>query len=397
MRRQAGGAVLAQAVQAAISLVLQILVIRLLGVEVYGRFAILYGIVIVATAVITGLVGDSLVVLDRSERCVRAGLELVLGTAATILAGAAGLTAWAAGFSTSLEAFAFAVALLAFAVEEVVRRLLMAHMSFPKVAAADACGFGVVLVVVLIAHWEGFLSLALVFAAIAAGQVLASLIGWRQVPESDRMLVSVRNALWRSVLGYGAWRALQQVLRPGLFTVVRLLVLAVAGAAAVGLLEAARTYASPLILVVGGLSSFLFVRFADQKRTGRPGSVRDADRVVVALVLVSVLMSGAAISLIKWVSPLLFGVEVQHLAVTAWLAYGASVAFVTPYGALGAVAGKQATIFAIRLGDTLLGVVVVLAMLLLDVPASIAPFGLAAASLLGGLCLRRLVASTEAI
>ncbi|APX33757.1 hypothetical protein BH708_14725 [Brachybacterium sp. P6-10-X1] len=393
MKRRAGGAVLAQAVQALVSLSLQILVIRLLGVAEYGRFAILYGVIVLTTAVITGLVGDSLVVLDRSDRRVRAGLELVLAVAVTLLAVGAGLLTLGSGFGSGLESVVFAAALFAFGVEEVVRRLLMAHMSFVRAALADSSSFVVVLVVVLAAHLAGQLSLPVVFAGIAAGQLLASGVGWRFVPHADRVLVGMRGARWREVIGYGSWRALQQVLRPGLFTVVRLVVLAAAGAAAVGLLEAARTYASPLILVVGGLSSFLFVRFADQKKTGAPGSVRDADRVVGMLVLAAIIMSGIAVVLIPWASPLLFGVRVNSLAVMAWLAYGTSVAFVTPYGALGAVAGRQVAIFAIRLGDTLLAVIVVLVLLALGAPVATVPFGLAAASLIGGLCLRRLVSS----
>ena len=72
MKRKALGAVIAQAAQAGIGLLLQILVARLLGIDEYGRFAILYGVVIVATAVVTGLIGDSLVVLERSQRAIRA-------------------------------------------------------------------------------------------------------------------------------------------------------------------------------------------------------------------------------------------------------------------------------------------------------------------------------------
>ncbi|MDN5687719.1 MAG: hypothetical protein L0G94_13760 [Brachybacterium sp.] len=393
MKRKAGGAVLAQAVQALVSLALQILVIRLLGVAEYGRFAILYGVIVLTTAVITGLVGDSLVVLDRSDRRVRAGLELVLAVVATVLAVGAGLLVWGSGFGSVLESVDFAAALLAFGVEEVVRRLLMAHMSFVRAALADSSSFVVVLVVVFATHLTGQMSLSAVFAGIAAGQLLATGVGWHFVPHTDRVLVGMQSAQWREVIGYGTWRALQQVLRPGLFTVVRLVVLAAAGAAAVGLLEAARTYASPLILVVGGLSSFLFVRFADQKKSGAPGSVRDADRVVGMLVLAAIVMSGIAVVLIPWASPLLFGVRVDPLAVMAWLAYGTSVAFVTPYGALGAVAGKQVAVFAIRLGDTLLAVIVVLVLLALGATVATVPFGLAAASLIGGLCLRRLVSS----
>ena len=86
MKRKALGAVIAQAAQAGIGLLLQILVARLLGIDEYGRFAILYGVVIVATAVVTGLIGDSLVVLERSQRAIRAGLQAMLLITSAVLA-----------------------------------------------------------------------------------------------------------------------------------------------------------------------------------------------------------------------------------------------------------------------------------------------------------------------
>jgi hypothetical protein len=190
------------------------------------------------------------------------------------------------------------------------------------------------------------------------------------------------------------WRGLQQVLRPSLFTVVRLLVLSAAGLASVGLLEAARTYTSPLILVIGGLSSFLFVRFADQHKAGVGGSVREADRVVVFLLIGTVAMSVIAVALIPWISPIAFGVEVDAFAVVAWLAYGVSVAIVTPYGALGAVAGRQIAVFLIRLSDTALAVIAVVVMLALGASPSALPFGLAVTSMLGGLGLRWMVVAS---
>lgn len=391
MKRKALGAVIAQAAQAGIGLLLQILVARLLGIEEYGRFAILYGVVIVATAVVTGLVGDSLVVLDRSKHAIRAGLEAMLLATSVALAVGSFLIAWLTGFSDAWESALFALALAAFAIEEIVRRLLIAHLSFVRTAITDVSGFVVALAIILTVNATGTLSLAAFLGGIAAGQVVATFIGWFLVPRADRRLVGLRGADIAAVWRYGMWRGLQQVLRPSLFTVLRLLVLAGAGLTAVGLLEAARTYTSPLILVIGGLSSFLFVRFADQHKAGESGSVREADRVVVFLLAGTVVMSAIAVVLIPWVSPLLFDVQVDPLAVIAWLAYGMSVAIVTPYGALGAVAGRQIAVFLIRLSDTLLAIVAVIVMIALGAEPSTLPFALAVASMLGGLGLRWLV------
>lgn len=393
MKGRAFSAVSAQAAQALISFVLQILVARLLGIDQLGRFAIIYGVIIVATAVITGLVGDSLVVLDRTDRSIRAGLQVLLIVAAGLLAAGSSLIVAITGFGSAAEAALLGLALAAFGTEEIVRRLLMAHLRYERVIIADASGFLLVLTVVVLAELSGSLSLAVVLGGLTVGQLVGILVGWRLVPRYDRELVGLRGAAWRDVLAYGAWRALQQVLRPSLYTVVRLLVLTVAGVAAVGMLEAARTYTSPLVLMVGGLSSFLFVRYADQRKAGSPGTLRDADRAVAGLVGVSLFLSVIALILAPWVTPLLFGVRVDLLAVIAWLGYGLSVAVVTPYGALGAVAGKQVPIFLIRLGDTILAVVVAGSMLLLDAPSSSIPLGLALSSTLGGLCLRRLVAA----
>lgn len=394
MKGKAFSAVSAQAAQALASFSLQILVARLLGIEEFGRFAILYGVIIVTTAVVTGLVGDSLVVLDRADRMIRAGLELALIAALSVMAVVAGAIVAIARFGSMAEAVLFCFALVAFGTEEIVRRVLMAHMQFGRVIAADLSGLALVLVVVACAELSGALSLAIVLGALCAGQILACLVGWRLVPSVDRRLVGLRGARWRDVLAYGAWRALQQVLRPGLFTVVRLLVLTLAGVAAVGLLEAARTYTSPLTLVIGGLSSFLFVRYANQRKAGTSGSLRDADRTVAGLVCMSILMSGIALVLAPWVTPFLFGVSIDSLAMVAWLLYGLSVAVVTPYGALGAVAGRQTAVFLLRLADTALAVIAASSMLLLGAPPSSVPLALAVASALGGLCLRRLVAAT---
>src|SRR5690606_20718302 len=127
MKGKAVGAIAAQSVQALISFALQVLVARLLGIDDYGRFALLYGVVVLATGVVTGLVGDSLVVLDRADRRIRGALEATLLVVSVPLALVAGTIVWITGFSSPVEALLFSVALVAFVVEEIVRRLLMAE------------------------------------------------------------------------------------------------------------------------------------------------------------------------------------------------------------------------------------------------------------------------------
>jgi hypothetical protein len=124
-----------------VSLALQILVARLLGIADYGRFAILYGVIVLASGVVTGLVGDALIVLDRADRRIRAGLEVWLAIAAATSAALAAAVAAASGFASPAEAGLFALAMIAFVVEEIVRRLLMAGYAFSRVIAADLTGF----------------------------------------------------------------------------------------------------------------------------------------------------------------------------------------------------------------------------------------------------------------
>ncbi|MEU1971938.1 hypothetical protein ABZ477_09790 [Microbacterium sp. NPDC019599] len=388
MRSKAVGAIAAQSVQALISLVLQIMVSRILGIEEFGQFAILYGVIVLATAVITGLVGDTLIVLDRAGRSIRAGLEGTLIAVTLTTAVAAGVIAWATGFLSGVESMLFAAALAAFAVEEIIRRLLMAGMSFLRVVVTDLVGFVVALLILGAVWLVQPLTLGAFLGAIAAGQVVALIGGWFLVARDDRFLVGLRGADYRAVWKYGSWRGLQQTLRPAMFTATRLLVLAFAGLTAVGQLEAARTYTSPLILVVGGFSSFLFVRFAAKHREGEGGSLREADLVVFVLLGLTVVMGAIAVALAPWMGPLLFGVPLDILAVIGWIAYGTSVAMVTPYGALSAVSGKQTAVFLIRLGDTILGLLAATVMLSSGLSASTVPFALAVASLLGGIGLR---------
>jgi len=388
VKRSAISAILAQGMQAGISFVLQLLVVRSLGLSEYGRFAVMYGILVLASGIVTGLVGDTLVALERGRRDIRAGL---LGTMLIAAFGSAAISAGilrVTGFISWPEAIAFAVAVAFFVIEEVFRRLLGANMKFHRILVIDSAGFVAALAVLGVWMLLHGLTLTVFFVAIAIGQILATLLGAALVPRADRWMPGLWPGAYGAVFRYGMWRALVQTLRPGMFTGVRLLIAAFAGLAAVGGLEAARTYTSPLLLVIGGLSSFLFVRFAHQAKSQGAGSLHEADRVARALLLATAALGAIAVALAPWIGSLLFGVHLDLIATAAWAVYGVSVAVVTPYGALSAVSGMQTPVFFIRLGDTVLGLVVTVGMLLLQAPPSYVPFGLAVASALGGFGLR---------
>jgi len=388
MRRSAIGAVTAQGSQALASFVLQILVARILGLEGLGVFAILYGVIVLASGVLSGFVGDSLVVLDRFDRAIRSALEqyaVALGVAVGVIAA---VIAWAAGLIDGVEAVLFATAILAFVLEELLRRMLMAHLAFWKVAAVDLLGFVIALGVLGGASRATAITLSTFLLALTIGQTAALVAAAVLLPREDRYLVKFVRGGYRAVAAYGTWRSLQQFLRPALLTVVRTLVTVFAGLAATGLLEAARIYVAPALLIISGLSSFLFVSFAKDKASPIGARLRRADKAVMVLVGGTVGIGIVALLALPLVGPLLFDATPDLVAVLGWLAFAASVAAVTPYGALAAVAGKQAVVFAMRVADTVISVALVLAGLAAGMDVAYAAVLLSVGSLAGGAAIR---------
>ena len=385
-RRDGIGAIAAQACQALISLVIQVLVIRLLGMDDYGRFAILYGALIAATAVISGLVGDSLIVLDRRSRPIRAGLQLVaLGS--VLLAGVAcGLVAWACRLVDGWTALAVAAAVVAFAGQELARRVLMANVRFWYVSVIDVSGFLIAAATLAGVATLGTLSLASFFAAIAIGQVGSILVAGKCIPRDDRWMSRYRPAACGAVLRYGAWRGAQQLLRPATLTAVRTAVMVIAGLASVGQIEAARTLTSPLPLLVGGMASFLFVKFA------AGASLREADRAVGYLVAVTVVAGSVGVVVLPVIGTVLFGTGIGTALIVGWLVYGVSIAMVTPYGSLAAVTGRQRGVFGIRVADSVLSLALVVLVLRIGLPLVSVPLALAVGSIIGGIALRVMLA-----
>ena len=92
---KAGGGIAAQAAQSGAAFVIQVLASRALGADGFATFALLYGAIIMATALTSGLVGDSLTVLNRHDPSIRAGLR----TCAVVLVVLAAWTAFAVGLA----------------------------------------------------------------------------------------------------------------------------------------------------------------------------------------------------------------------------------------------------------------------------------------------------------
>lgn len=388
MRRSAIGAVAAQGVQALASFVLQVAVAHTIGITGLGAFSILYGVVVLASGTITGFVGDSLVVLPRRERAIRSALQqsaLLIAAGSGVLA--AGVTT-ALGFTTPGEGIAFALATAAFCLEEVLRRALMADLHFWRVATIDFIGLLVTLAVVVLAQVVFPLSLATFLAALAVGQAVALLVGAALLPKQERFLAPLMRGGLRTVAAYGTWRSMQQFLRPALLTVVRSLVGVMVGLAATGLLEAARVYVAPALLLVSGLSSYLFASFAKQRDRPLQERLRRSDRAVALLVAATAVIGIVAVLLLPVAGPLLFKAHPDLRAVLGWLAYTASIAAVTPYGALAAVGGRQAVVFGIRVADTALSLAAVATGLLAGLDPAWSAALLAIGSLAGGLVIR---------
>jgi hypothetical protein len=252
-------------------------------------------------------------------------------------------------------------------------------------------GFALGLALILIVTVTASPSLALVLGGITLGQLVALVLAVLLLPRVERSLAPPQPGGLGTVLAYGTWRGLQQLLRPGLLTAMRLLVGVAAGLAVVGLLEAARVYVAPALLAVSGLTSFLFVRYARDRDHPLGAVLRRADLTVGALVAGTVVMGVIGVALLPWLGPLLFGVHPDAGVVIGWLAFTVAVAATTPYGSLAAVHGGQRRVFAIRLGDSLLSLAGIAVVLLLGASPGWVPYVLAGGALLGGLAIRFLV------
>ena len=193
-------AALAQLAQAAGSFVLQVVAAHALGARGLGVVSLCLGVIILVTAVTSGLVGDSLTVLDRHEPSVRAALQ---GLTIVMVAGGSTLAALALNLTGILDgpqAVAFAVATAVFQLEEVLRRVLMAALRFWTLLIVDGAAVGSTLVALAVLAATGEIEVGSFLVAIAIGQSVGIR---RRRPRAARARAPAR-AVRRSRLPTGA-------------------------------------------------------------------------------------------------------------------------------------------------------------------------------------------------
>jgi O-antigen/teichoic acid export membrane protein len=350
LRRPATGALAGQVTSALAGLVLQVAAARALGAAGLAAFSLAYGAIVLATAVCSGLVGDSLTVLDRRDPGVRAGLHV----SAALVSGTAGLAGCALGLATGvLPAWAgllLGAATAAFIIEDTLRRLLMAAGRFWSLPAVDLTSLVVALGTLLVAARTGGLDLASFVVALLAGQSAAAVVAHLLLPAGERPHGPWRDPALAAVLSFGGWRAAAQTIRPALLTVLRLVVVATAGAAAYGPLEAARVYTAPTLVLVAGLGSFLLPYFVSLRPQGPAAGLCAADRAAAGLAVAVGAVGTLAVVALPWAGPLVTDGDyaVPAASVAGWSVYAVASAVLLPYSGLAAVQGNQRRVLALR-------------------------------------------------
>jgi O-antigen/teichoic acid export membrane protein len=395
-RARLAGAMTAQAVQALGGLVLSVAAARLLGAAGLAAFSLVYGAIVLGTALASGLVGDSWTVLDRSDPAVRSALGW-WALAVTLAAAAGGaVLAAVSGQWPATTVLAVSAAAAAFLVQELGRRFLMAAQRYWSLVAMDAAGLAVTLGVLVgwvVATGDG--TLGAVLGALAVGQTVSAALGRFLLPRADRRARLRNRPALREVWAFGSWRAAGQAVKPGVLTVMRTLVILVLGAAAYGPLEAARVYTAPLLVLVTGVSSFLLPSFAaDRDRPARE-LLRQADRAAVRLALAVGGLGVAAVLAVPlagpWITGGTFGVPAG--AVAGWVLYTVSSATLMPYAALAAVLREQRRLLLLRSLEFLsLAAVAAVVLMAPELPALV-PAALALGPAVTALAVRRLVAA----
>ena len=391
LRSRALGAMVAQVWQAIGSFGLQLLAAWLLGAAGLGTLSLCLSIIILATAVASGMIGDSLVILDRHDRRIRAGLQFwTLVLAGVSLVGTV-VVLPLTGLLSPLEAVLMAGALVTFQVEELVRRIFMATMRFWRLVIIDSAAAVTALGIVGVWATIDPVALSTFFIALLAGQLVGVVVGLMMLPSAERRLVPLRVAAIREVAGFGAWRGAQVSVAPLVLTVMRVIVAAAAGRAALGELELARIYVAPALLSVQGLGSYLLSSYVRDKQLGLTPLIGRAWRSALAMMAAAVVVGAAIVTVAPQVAHLVSGpsVAVDRLAVAGWVTYVVASASCQPFASLAAARGRPAHVLRCRVVDAGFAVIALSILLHNGVAATWTPFVLAAGLFLGGALVRQ--------
>jgi O-antigen/teichoic acid export membrane protein len=392
-------AALAQLAQAAGSFMLQVVAAHAMGARGLGVVSLCFGVLILATALTSGLVGDSLTVLDRHESPVRAALQGL--TVILVVAGSfsTALVLNLTGILDGLEAVAFAAATAAFQVEEVLRRVLMASLRFWTLLVVDASAVGSTFAALGVLVATGGIGVASFFIAIAVGQAVGVAVAVAVIPSTERRLVPMVAPAFRRVMSFGAWRGAQVALAPLYLTASRVVVLGAAGAVALGEVEAARVLGAPALLVVQGLGSHLLSTYARDRSVPLVDLRSRARRASIRMGAAAALIGAFLAALVPLLAPVAIGreIDVDVVTVIGWAVFAVAMATMQPFTSLAVARGRQRAVLVVHCLDVAVGVgALALALLVFSTPVALTPYILALGPVLGGVVVRAVVLRTTA-
>lgn len=392
-------AALAQLAQAAGSFMLQVVAAHAMGARGLGVVSLCFGVLILATALTSGLVGDSLTVLDRHESPVRAALQGL--TVILVVAGSfsTALVLNLTGILDGLEAVAFAAATAAFQVEEVLRRVLMASLRFWTLLVVDASAVGSTFATLGVLVATGGIGVASFFIAIAVGQAVGVAVAVAVIPSTERRLVPMVAPAFRRVMSFGAWRGAQVALAPLYLTASRVVVLGAAGAVALGEVEAARVLGAPALLVVQGLGSHLLSTYARDRSVPLVDLRSRARRASIRMGAAAALIGAFLAALVPLLAPVAIGreIDVDVVTVIGWAVFAVAMATMQPFTSLAVARGRQRAVLVVHCLDVAVGVgALALALLVFSTPVALTPYILALGPVLGGVVVRAVVLRTTA-
>lgn len=387
-------AVAGQASQAFGGLVLSVAAAHLLGAAGLAVFSLVYGAIVLVTALSSGLIGDSLTVLDRADVAVRSALVRLTAVLAVGAGLGAGLLGAGVGPLNGGEALVTGAATTAFMLQDAARRALMAVRRYWRLTAVDALSLVVTVAVIAagtVAY--GHASLSLMLGSLAAGQMASAGLGAGLLPRRLRLRWFRPRPALREVWSFGIWRAAGQAIRPTVLTLMRSVVIVGLGAAAYGPLEAARVYTAPTLVLVTGVGSFLLPHYVAGSHLPARRNLRVADRAAVLLCAAASAVGILAVLLAPYLSPVVAGADVRVpvLAVAGWSVYAAGCAILLPYAQLAAVYRRQRQALMLRAIEAVSLLLVLAVSFLLPRWVSLAPAMLAIGPCLTAAVLRHRV------
>lgn len=366
----------------------------MLGAAGLGEFALAYSVILTSTAIGSGMVGDSLTILNRRASDVRSALECSALITPVLTALVSCMVVWALHLMTPIASVVFGFSVVAFLIQTTMRRLLMASMRFWSLVVIDGVSLIGSLLTIVGLHAVGHLSVSSFLVAILVGQVVSAMLAIPLLPAGERHLVGLRRGALAQVFRFGLWRATQQAIRPAMLTAARVLIAAEVGKAIFGQLEAARLYMAPSLLIVQGIASYLLSSYAQIQDAPISRLSRRASRASLLMLALALAVGGIGTLVAPEFGHLITGstYSMRSLAVFGWAVYAASSAAVVPFASLAAVRGQQGRVVSLRAMDSCISIALV--WVVLSVPSldvSWAPYALAVGSFLGGAAVRALV------